>query len=278
MTTTSLATPLLTVDLVEQRIPVPESLRQWFTEAGQIPIARDRSVPLAHIPQAATTIALRTEYGRPRAALVIGPQTRATYPAADKPVGALRLRVAPGAVRSLLGISALALTDRAIRLADLPGPLGRAAPELLTLPTDKALDYLADQLPRLIREQPTQRTHRELLTTAVAALTGTPLGKSVHELAVELAVSERQLRNLFSTGIGVSPKHFARIDRIRRVVTGVGTTPWAQLATATGYFDQSHMTSDFRTLMGVAPTSYLRGAVPPPNPCMPLSRPIRLVE
>ncbi|MGM7646188.1 helix-turn-helix domain-containing protein [Nocardia sp. JW2] len=82
-----------------------------------------------------------------------------------------------------------------------------------------------------------------------------------------LAVSERQLRSLFAAGIGLSPKHFARIDRVRRVLTAAGKTPWSDLAAATGYYDQSHLTADFWTLMGVPPAAYLRGEPPPPMRC-----------
>ncbi|MFI2283897.1 helix-turn-helix domain-containing protein [Nocardia beijingensis] len=91
-------------------------------------------------------------------------------------------------------------------------------------------------------------------------------------MATSLSVSERQLRNLFASGIGVSPKHFARINRVRRVLSRTDDIPLADIATDTGYYDQSHMTADFRSLMGVPPTSYLRGRVPAPSPCRPLTR------
>ncbi|WP_418896259.1 helix-turn-helix domain-containing protein [Streptomyces cupreus] len=70
-----------------------------------------------------------------------------------------------------------------------------------------------------------------------------------------LAASERQLRNLFAEGVGVSPKAHA------------DTAPWAQLAAATGYYDQSHMTADFRALMGVPPRSFFTGLLPRATPC-----------
>lgn len=91
-------------------------------------------------------------------------------------------------------------------------------------------------------------------------------------MARELAVSERQLRNLFSEGVGLSPKHYARIDRVRQVLTEAPRADWAELAAATGYYDQSHMTSDFRTLMGVPPKSYFTGRLPDPQPCQAFRR------
>jgi transcriptional regulator GlxA family with amidase domain len=95
---------------------------------------------------------------------------------------------------------------------------------------------------------------------------------TVGDVARDLAVSERQLRNLFAEGVGLSPKHYARIDRVRTVLDHATTRSWAELAAATGYYDQSHMTSDFRTLMGVPPRSYFTGRLPEATPCQAIRR------
>ncbi|MEV6320552.1 helix-turn-helix domain-containing protein [Nocardia sp. NPDC051787] len=258
--------PVVTADLVESSEPAPESLRPWLAELGRIPTVVDLSEPFAHVPQTSTTIVLRAEHNGPRDALVVGPQTKAIYSRANKPAGCVRLRLAPGAIRSLLGVPAVDLTDRIVRLEDLPGPAAHLATELVELSPDEVVPYLEDQLPRRAADDPAHRAHRRLLATAVAAIADDdPV--PVPELAARLAVSERQLRNLFTSGIGVSPKHFARINRVRKVLAQASDTPWADIAVTTGYYDQSHMTADFRSLMGVPPTFYLRGEVPAATPC-----------
>ncbi|MDE1671483.1 helix-turn-helix domain-containing protein [Nocardia gipuzkoensis] len=282
--TALLRPPVVTDDLIEVSEPAPESLRPWLAEFGRIPTVLDLSEPFAHFPQTATTIVLRAEHGDlggrrdarrdsgdTRVALVVGPQTKASYSRASKPAGCVRLRLAPGATPALLGVSAADLTDRVLRLDDLPGPVAQLATELVELEHDEVVPYLENELPRRIPDNSAQRGHRRLLATAVAAITADhPL--SVAELAARLSVSERQLRNLFTSGIGVSPKHFARIDRIRRVLSQAEDMPLADIATGTGYYDQSHMTADFRSLMGVPPTSFRRGEVPAPSPCRALTR------
>lgn len=271
---TTLLRPLvLTAESVETSEPAPESLRPWLAELGRIPTVLELSEPFAHVPQTATTIVLRTERvaaGDHRMALVVGPQTKASYSRASKPAGCVRLRLAPGAVPALLGVPAADLTDRVLRLDHLPGPVAHLAAELSELDHGEVVSYLENELPRRIPDDPAQSARRELLTTAVAAIADHPL--SVSELATRLSVSERQLRNLFASGIGVSPKHFARINRVREVLSRTDDTPLADIATGTGYYDQSHMTADFRSLMGVPPTSYIRGRVPAPSPCRPLTR------
>jgi AraC-like DNA-binding protein len=267
VTTTQTAAPVVTADLIETAVTAPESLRPWITELGRIQPPRDLSEPFTHVPNTATTIVLRTDESGRRDALVLGPRTHADYSVADKPAGCLRLRLAPGATRPLLGVPAADLADRVFRLAELPGVAGDLAEELAQLDQDQVLQFLEDVLPQHLSEDPTQRTHRQLLRTAVAAMSSGGPATPVHELAASLAVSERQLRNLFTTGIGVSPKHYARIGRVRHVLANAGNTPWSQLAASTGYYDQSHMTADFRTLMGVPPTSFLRGNLPAATPC-----------
>ncbi|MFC9893145.1 helix-turn-helix domain-containing protein [Nocardia sp. NPDC127579] len=251
-------------DLGERVMETPESLRGWITEIGHIPTVTDVSAPFTHAPHTATTIVLRREPAGARA-LVLGPQTRATYTRTDRPAGCTRLRLAPGATRELLGVRAVDLADRVVPLAELPGPAADLGPELLELDPAEVLPFLSEVLPRRLTDDPVRRAHRRLLRRAVASLSTAPT--PVPALAAELAVSERQLRNLFIDGVGVSPKHFARIDRVRTVLAHAGTTPWAELAGATGYYDQSHLTADFRTLMGVPPAQFVRGHLPAPTPC-----------
>ncbi|WP_084470589.1 helix-turn-helix domain-containing protein [Nocardia speluncae] len=272
MNTPETAWPSVNTDLAETVVPAPESLRPWLTELGRIPAVRELSEPFAHLPQATTMIVLRTEDHGPRDALVLGPRTKASYAKADKPLGCLRLRLAAGATPALLGVRAADLTDRVVRLADLPGPAAELAAELTQLHPDELLHYLEQRLPHRVRESPTQRSHRGLLHRAVGTVSTQPADRTVPVLAHSLAVSERQLRNMFIAGIGVSPKHYARIERVRRVLTQAGHSPWSQLAVRAGYYDHSHMTAEFRTLMGVTPSSFLSGTRPPADPCRPLIR------
>ncbi|WP_067566733.1 helix-turn-helix domain-containing protein [Nocardia acidivorans] len=117
-------------------------------------------------------------------------------------------------------------------------------------------------LPQHIPTDHKHRARQDLLESAVRALS-TSTG-SIADLAAALSVSERHLRNLFTAGIGVSPKHFARITRIRQVLAAAGNTPWSDLALTAGFYDQSHMTADFRAIMGVPPPPSSRAATPPP--------------
>lgn len=258
--------PARNADLLESPVAVPESLLPWFIDMGRIPTVTEAPGGLFHSPQVTTTIVLKTEISGHRSAFVLGPQTRASYWMADRPAGCVRMRLAPGTTRQLLGVPAGELADRMFQLGDMPGAIGELADELMTLSADDVVPFLEDSLPQRISETSTQQAHRDLLRGAVDAITGgTPT--PVPGLAADLAVSERQLRNLFTAGIGLSPKHFERISRVRRVLAHAGDTPWAEIASAAGYYDQSHLSMDFRTLMGVPPATFFRGDLPAPSHC-----------
>ncbi|WP_327318715.1 AraC family transcriptional regulator [Streptomyces sp. NBC_01235] len=259
----------MTNALAEQALPIPSALRPWITGIGDVVVDRAPDDAFTHVPDTATKVVVRVEENGRLDTLVVGPRTRATYHAEpDKRLAScVQLRLAPGAVGPLLGVSAVDLVGRAVPAGDLPAPAaGRLARELTGAEPEEITARLADLLP-----PPTDGSRERLLRAAVDALSTRPdrTPAPVREVARELAVSERQLRNLFADGVGVSPKHYARIDRVRHVLTHAASAPWAELAAATGYYDQSHMTADFRTLMGVPPGAFFTGRLPRATPCRP---------
>jgi AraC-like DNA-binding protein len=54
---------------------------------------------------------------------------------------------------------------------------------------------------------------------------------------------------------------------VRTVLATASDVRWADVATAAGYYDQSHMTAEFRQLMGVPPAAYVAGRLPAARPC-----------
>ncbi|MCX5249971.1 MULTISPECIES: AraC family transcriptional regulator [unclassified Streptomyces] len=255
-------------------LPTPEVLRPWIAGVASVSVGDVPTEPFVHLPEAAAKVVVRTGENGNRSTLVIGPRARASYHRGKRRASCVELRLAPGTVRPLLGIPAVDLLGRAMRLADLPGPgARRLADELRRLEPEEALAHLADVLPERLAAA-TDRSRTELLRAGVDAMSvrrGHVPG-AVGAVARELAVSERQLRNLFAEGVGLSPKHYARIDRVRSVLDQAATQSWAELAATTGYYDQSHMTTDFRTLMGVPPRSYFSGRLPQATPCQAIRR------
>jgi AraC-like DNA-binding protein len=242
--------------------PTP-ALQPWIDD---VTVMRpDRTAPLVHLPDAATALVYRRTGAQEGDLCVIGPRSQASYyPGKDLPM-CIRVRMRPGASRSVFGIPVSELRDRAVRLTDLWGERAARLEDRLNELTDPdvILRGIEDALLKTVRSNADSRDL--LLREAVEALS--TAGKGVGVLARRLSISERHLRDLFTDRVGLSPKHFARIQRVRKVVARAGSTEWAGLALDTGYYDQSHMTADFHTLMGVSPAAFRAGRLPARTPC-----------
>ena len=81
-------------------------------------------------------------------------------------------------------------------------------------------------------------------------------------------VSSRHLERLFARDLGFAPKTVTRVLRFQRALRGLMSdpdVPLAELAAASGYFDQAHFIRDFTRFSGGVPRGY-RGYYPPAAP------------
>jgi len=86
-------------------------------------------------------------------------------------------------------------------------------------------------------------------------------GLSVSQLASNLDISERHLSRSFQATFGTSPKRFARIARVEKVLAARRNgSAWAGIASACGFADQAHMIRDFSDIVGQSPQDFVRPA------------------
>ncbi|MGZ0151700.1 helix-turn-helix domain-containing protein [Kribbella sp. WER1] len=245
-------------------------------------------------PDPSTTVVWRMTPAGDSDVLVAGPRTTASYHATKNLPVCLHLRIRPGAVIPLLGTPPDQLLNQVVPLESLRGPSATAlAEQLVTHRTqlDRAAavlrDYLVAQVPahlparlQLVHDAvaqltppPAEPAHQTAppgaqagaragspATAQAGALPPSAVIPRVDVAAARLGVSERYLRRVFRQAVGVSPKHFARIARVRRVIAT--RRSWADTAAYAGYTDQSHLIADFRALMRVTPSAYAAGDVP----------------
>ncbi len=222
---------------------VDQRLRPWVSA-----IAHQRldAVTHVHAPDTATTLVLCSAS---EGAFVIGPRDRARYHAGP-PARRTVVRLAPGRAQAVLGVPADELAGRVVPLGELWSGADALEPAALT----SAL------LRRVASIDPGR-------SDLVHAATGLLRTRGVAETAVALNVSERQLRAVFTRAVGLSPKRFARVDRVRRVVARGRRGGWARVAVELGYFDQAHLSAEFRAVMGVSPGAFARGDLPAATYC-----------
>jgi AraC-like DNA-binding protein len=103
-----------------------------------------------------------------------------------------------------------------------------------------------------------------VIAAAGALARGVPVGA----VCDELGLLPRTLRRRFTAAVGLTPKRFARVQRLQRVVrdlSGVTEVDWAAAAARHGFADQPHLADEFRALAGVTPGEYLRSRIDGPN-------------
>lgn len=87
---------------------------------------------------------------------------------------------------------------------------------------------------------------------------------SIAELRDHTGLSKTRLAALFREQIGVLPKLYARILRFRRTLALLDAEPssLAETALDAGFYDQSHMTTEFRELGGLTPREFVAQRYP----------------
>ncbi|GGM03835.1 AraC family transcriptional regulator [Streptomyces fumigatiscleroticus] len=143
------------------------------------------------------------------------------------------------------------------RVGQLHGALGRPGDELeaesrLTLVGDRLRAHLRPGAAAAPRRDPAlARRLRELLDERVGQ------GLRLDEATGLLHAHPAHLVRAFSSAYGIAPHQYLmsrRVERARRLLLA-GRTP-ADVATATGFYDQAHLTRHFKKLVGVTPGRY----------------------
>jgi AraC-like DNA-binding protein len=175
--------------------------------------------------------------------IAVGPMTRARPGALRVGQEAALISVDPIAAQDWLGVPLAELTDKRVPLGEIDRGLSDAL----------AAAFFFGQAHRLVRRQK-PRTSR--IETAFHALCE---GGSVRQAADASAWSERQLQRVFEQQMGLAPKLFARIARLRRAMQAFkrrGETLAGSAALA-GFVDQPHFNREMRALTGGAPLAIL---------------------
>ncbi len=164
----------------------------------------------------------------------------------------------PGGAVPFLGPPAPELTDRHVDLSALRGDGARGLRErLLDEPTpERRLAVLERILIQRLRRAPTRHP---AVAAALRAIDRDPALARVAAIGADSGYSTRRFNDLFQTEVGLTPKRYCRVMRFSRALEQYareGQVSWARVAADGGYYDQAHLTRDFRQFCGRAPGDY----------------------
>jgi AraC-like DNA-binding protein len=88
---------------------------------------------------------------------------------------------------------------------------------------------------------------------------------SVDALAEHSGYGLRHFERVFKLAIGVSPKHYLRVERLQEALSTKSLqpdTPWGVIASDLGFYDQMHLVHEFKALGGAAPSRLFEEVAP----------------
>lgn len=250
-----------------ERAPSPE-LRPfvacfWTREPAP---REDRVAPVVHrvLPDGCIDIVLGFASGIggvPDSIQAVGTMTRALVVDAVSSEGFVGVRFRPARAAAFIRLPASELTDLRVPLDDLWGDAASVRDTFAGAGGVAARVAAFEQL-LLARVAHTAAVEHRDVDEAVRRIVAAGGSLGITRLAPALGVTRQHLARRFADLVGVSPKVFARIVRVRRVIDAARATQsaagpnWAALASSGGYYDQAHLVDEFRELTGLTPTAW----------------------
>lgn len=197
-------------------------------------------------------------------AMLAGPTSRASVIEFEQGRAHISVTFALGAAACFFAPPLDLVRDQQVALADVWGRPGASLRERLLEAAAATPRDALDVMEAVLVGQMTGPPDPLVMVAGGGLSAGVPVGK----VAADLGVLPRTLRRRFTAQVGLGPKRFARVQRLQRVVRdldGRAQVDWAAVAARHGYADQPHLAEEFRQLVGVTPTEYLRSRINGPN-------------
>lgn len=190
---------------------------------------------------------------RHRGAILSGPHSQSTIldAAQFRRLAAVEFR--PGGAGHFLGIPVSEAGNQVLNLDDIWRADGATVREQM-LEARSPQERLA-----VLEERLLEHLDREFDPAVAAAIAALERGVRVSEVASRLGLSPRTLERRFTGKVGLTPKRYARVRRLQRVMRSIRNWPcsdWSLLAAHHGYCDQSHLVHEFRELGDITPSAY----------------------
>jgi AraC-like DNA-binding protein len=226
--------------------------------------SRAGATPPRVLPDGSIDVVLTfSQHGdEPESAMIVGTMTKALVIPGGRALECfVGVRFRPAKAATFLEMPASAITDLRVSLDDL-WPDADAVREALASDPNAVARVRALERVLTARLSPNASRTQPDVDEAVRRIVDAGGSLGITRLAPSLGVSRQHLARRFSELVGVSPKVFARVVRLGRVVERARAVPadqpvnWSTLAIELGYYDQSHLVDEFREMTGLTPTAW----------------------
>ena len=237
---------------------LPRALERHIAQIRTSPFESSRAPrPVERLPDGTISLVFRA-LGQRGDLTVIGAVSRALYKQTPGDLRVISVDFKLGGAYPFFGVPMQALADRLVPLEELWGTEARGLLDRLLGCSDDA--QAVDCLKQALAARLERANHLEL-RSAMRAFHGIRrLVRQQHDLdvpglAAGVGLSERQLRRVFATAVGVGPKAYLRMLRFQRAIQSP-ELPGGELAIAAGYYDQAHLIAEFQHLARMTPRAF----------------------
>jgi AraC-like DNA-binding protein len=232
-----------------------------FALEPQDPSPVDHSIP----PDGTVSIAWIPRFG---VLSMVGPRMESLRIQAHAGVDYFGVRFRPGAAGSVLSLKIANFRDRIVPFAEAaPDKAARLAADLRQAPADLA-GIVAVFATHMDEWQRSAVNEPDLVVRQLVdhLLNSQPEEVSrIADFATSSGLSYRQLLRRFNDAVGLTPKEFARLRRVRiaciQALEATNGLRWADVSADSGFADQAHLSREFSRTFGWPPTlviEYLR--------------------
>jgi AraC-like DNA-binding protein len=193
-----------------------------------------------------------------KSAFFTGTVTSPQFSQAEGAIDLLGINFHPGGLRALFGLPLYLMKNAPVNFEMACGKLAKEWTDKLFDVHRSARFCLLDQL-LLSRVTPIDSA----ITHSVRLIQSSYGLLPISEIEKEVGACGRSLERNFREWVGVSPKFFSRILRFQRALSLLDLSSRCNLASIAldvGYYDQAHLTKDFRQLTGKPPLSFIKTA------------------
>jgi AraC-like DNA-binding protein len=196
--------------------------------------------------------------------LIGGLHTDPVLIAQDRTQCGIHIELHPLGVRTLLGASSADLSGHVVALQDLGRPaLAQLPDRLASTPSwSDRFRIVDDVLARMVVAEP-------LCVSAELAegwrLMSDAAGRvRIGDVASEIGWSRRHFAQKFQNETGLTPKQVARVLRFEYAGTLLrrGQVDLSRLAVECGFYDQAHLSNEWRAMAGCSPRTWIREELP----------------
>ena len=211
-------------------------------------------------PDGCISLTVAARHGVPLSVHLTGPTGSVRRVTVEDDVVVRGARFWPDAGAAVLGLGAESLRNGRVPGAEVLGGAAAVLAHAVAAAADleRSGDIFSDILVPVVRAAPPLDAPVRRMVCAISASRGEA---SIAALASSVGLSARHLRRRFRTAVGLTPKEYARVRRVRSAIGAVLAAEqetWSAIAAALGYTDQPHLIRDVAELTGFTPLALER--------------------